>query len=276
MKTQFPLLPAIGFPRPRWSALVAVLLVGALFVSCALAADARRPDVRPKLVLLLADGHADTGNTALPGFAAQYLEREFRVVTVNGSMSNDDHSFDHAEEIANADVLLVSVTRRAPPKAQLELIRRHVRAGKAVVGIRTASHSFAISKGQPFPPGGADWPEWDAEVIGGNYTGLARGIPLVAPPAGQPASPIVSGLSLPYTANSALYKVSPLRAGAQPVLIGTVAGVPPEPVAWTFIRQDGGRTFYTSLGVAADFKNPGFNEFLRQAIRWAAGKPGRK
>ena len=124
-----------------------ILLIGSIFAANAFAADTQVRDPRRKLVLLLADAHADTGNAALPAFAAQYLAREFRVATVNGSMANDNHSFDRIEEIVDADVLLVSVARRAPPKAQLEVIRRHVAAGKAVVGIRTANHAFAVSKG---------------------------------------------------------------------------------------------------------------------------------
>lgn len=258
------------FPS-HWLALVMALVVGASCVAIGIPAHPPAKNPRKKLVMLLADGHADTGNTALPDFAKEFLDPEFRVVVLNGSMAADQHAFERMEEISDADVILVSVTRRAPPKAQLALVRRYVAAGKPIVGIRTATHAFAISKGQPFPAGGADWPEWDAEIIGGNYTGLVRGNPTVTPSPGSPLGPGVRNLGLPYTGNSPLYKVSPLRAGARPLLIGTVVGQPAEPVAWTFIRKDGGRTFYTSLGVAGDFKNAGFKEFLRDGIRWAAG-----
>lgn len=69
-----------------------------------------------------------------------------------------------------------------------------------------------------------------------------------------------------------LYEVPPLRTGAEPLHLGTVTGHPPEPVAWTFVRADGGRSFYTSLGVPADFQNPAFARLLRHGVLWAAGR----
>jgi len=251
----------------RWFALT---LIG---VGCATSAAAASRDLRKKVVLLLADPHVNSANLAIPEFAAKYLDREFRVVHVTGSITANENAFDRIDEVADADVLFVSVTRRAPPKAQLEVIRRYVSAGKAIVGIRTASHAFAISPGQPIPAGAADWPAWDVEAIGGTYGGrvLPPANPVVTTPSGEPPNAIVSGLVLPYTANSILYKMTPLMPGVQVILVGTIASQPAHPVAWTFTRKDGGRSFYTSMGVMEDFKNAGFNEFLRNAIRWAAG-----
>ena len=57
-----------------------------------------------------------------------------------------------------------------------------------------------------------------------------------------------------------------------PLLIGTIPDKPSEPVAWTFKRADGGKSFYTSLGHPSDFKNPAFRLLLANAIRWAAAR----
>ena len=38
------------------------------------------------------------------------------------------------------------------------------------MGIRTASHAFSPVKGKTVDAGNAEWPQWDAEVIGGSYT----------------------------------------------------------------------------------------------------------
>jgi type 1 glutamine amidotransferase len=54
-------------------------------------------------------------------------------------------------------------------------------------------------------------------------------------------------------------------------LTGTVEGHEAEPIAWTNIRTDGGRTFYTSLGHIDDFKQPAFRRLLSNAVYWAAG-----
>jgi type 1 glutamine amidotransferase len=143
-----------------------------------------------------------------------------------------------------------------------------------VVGIRTASHAFVLGKGQTLPAGHADWPTWDADVIGGNYANHhAKGpITQVTLAAGAPAThPILQGVPLPFTTSSTLYRNTPLRANTTPLLAGTIPGQPTEPLAWTFVRADGGRTFYTSLGGPEDFKNPAFVRLLRNGLKWAAG-----
>jgi type 1 glutamine amidotransferase len=54
--------------------------------------------------------------------------------------------------------------------------------------------------------------------------------------------------------------------------MGKVEGVEPhEPIAWTFARKDGGRTFYASPGGPDDFKINAFRRLLANGVRWAAG-----
>jgi len=258
-------------PLVRRSAVaICLFLAGAFFSAPAFGAGSEKKDTRKKLVMLIAEQEYETAAT-LPFFAAAYLAPDFRVVILQGSLAPGENTFDRIEEMADADVLLVSVRRRLMPPAHLGLIRRHVAAGKPVVGIRTASHAFSPARNQQVPAGSSAWPEWDAEVMGGNYTGHHSATLHPKITAARAGHAILRGLTLPYTFESSLYKASPLRAGAQPILMGAIAGQPPEPVAWTFTHSGGGRTFYTSLGIVADFKQPGFNEFLRNAVQWAAG-----
>jgi len=240
----------------------------AVAVSGVVAVSAQPPDLRKKLVLLIGDNEYETERT-LPAFVEAHLKDEFRVVVVSAGTSVTNSVFDKMEEIEDADVLLVSVRRRIPPKAQMDIVRRHVLAGKPVVGIRTANHAFARGRnGQP--EGGSDWPDWDRVVIGGNYTGYhPRGLVSHVTTA-TPDSPLLEGVKLPFESGAWLYKVQPLAARAQPVLTATVEGGMSEPIAWTFIRDDGGRTFYTSLGMPSDFENPSFAALLRNGVRWAA------
>jgi type 1 glutamine amidotransferase len=253
--------------------LMVVGLVATALTVQAQAADASRPseirDSRKKLVMLIAESEYETAQT-LPKFAAQFLEKDFRVVVVAGSMAEGATAFSGIEELTDADLLLVSVRRRTPPKEQLDVIRRYVQSGKPVVGIRTACHAFKLMKGSP-PAGDADWPEWDAEVIGGNYHNHYRIGSVATVTAVQPAHAILAGVTLPFTSSSTLYKVVPLRPRTEPLLVAAIAGESPEPVAWTFVRGDGGRTFYTSLGSPADFQNASFERLLRNGIFWAAG-----
>ena len=229
-------------------------------------------DARKKLVMLIAEPEYDTARS-LPEFAARHLATEFRVVIVTGSTAAGQNAFDRIEEVADADVLLVSVRRRTPPQAQFEVIRRHIQAGKPVVGIRTASHAFSLNKGQALAAGSADWPLFDHEVIGGNYAGHHGKAVLTTVTSTGPASAahlILRGVTLPFTSESTLYKNTPLRAGATALITGTIPGQPVEPLAWTFSRPGGGRTFYTSLGSPSDFQNPSFVQLLKNGILWAA------
>lgn len=241
------------------------------FTSLLLAtAAATAADSRKKLVLLIAEPEYETART-LPDFAAKHLAKEFRVVTVTGSAAAGETALEPISEIADADVLLVSVRRRTPPQAQLQAIRRHIESGKPVVGIRTASHAFALSRGQKLAAGNAEWPQFDAEVIGGNYNNHHRAGPAATVTASTPAAaqhPILRGVKLPFTSQSSLYKNSPLRPGATALLTAAIPDQAPEPVAWTFTRANGGRTFYTSLGGPSDFADPSFTQLLRNGILW--------
>lgn len=248
------------FPTP--TRLLFVLL-GLCFTLTASAADARK-----KLVMLIAEPEYDTVKT-LPAFAAQFLEKDFRVVAVTGSTEKDQNSFDKIGEIADADVLLISVRRRTPPKEQMEVIRAYIAKGKPVVGIRTASHAFVLRTGKP-TEGLADWPNWDADIFGGHYTNHHGHGPVATIKADVPDHAILKGVTVPFTSDAWFYKVSPLLPGATAILTGAIPNQPAEPVAYTFTRKDGGRSFYTSLGSPSDFQNASFQALLRNALLWAA------
>src|SRR3954467_11600436 len=80
------------------------------------AVDAKAaPEPRKKIVMLISGQSYETERT-LPAFATQFLEDKFKVAVVSGAMTNPSQRFDHIEEISDADVLLVSVWRRSPPK----------------------------------------------------------------------------------------------------------------------------------------------------------------
>lgn len=225
-------------------------------------------DSRKKLVLLISGQSYETERT-LPAFAERFLSDEFRVVVVSGAMSNPENRFIGIEELADADLLLVSVWRRTPPAEQLRVIRRYVESGRPVVGIATASHAFARRKTAALPPGSADWPEWDALVIGGHYTGHYPSGLITEVSAADPEHPILSGVQLPFRSKMELNRVSPVNPKAQVLLRGALEGHPPEPVAWTFTHYGQGKTFFTPLGHPDDFTQPPFQQLLLNAIRWA-------
>jgi hypothetical protein len=76
-----------------------------------------------------------------------------------------------------------------------------------------------------------------------------------------------------FQSKGSLYRFRDLKPGTIVSLIGTVEGKPDEPVAWTFVRTDGGKSFYTSLGHPFDFQEPQFVQMLANACLQACGEP---
>ncbi|GAB5403881.1 MAG: hypothetical protein Aurels2KO_21120 [Aureliella sp.] len=230
-------------------------------------------DRRPHIVTLIGESEYGTKDT-LPRFAAAHLSKNYRV-TIAHADTKDKNRIVGADAVRRADVLLVSVRRRALPKQQLDLVRAHVASGKPMVGIRTASHAFALRRGTP-PDGHDVWPEFDSQVWGGAYDGhygndLAVQLHAPTKDAGLISASDLAGL----VPGGSLYKNTPLQPGTTPVLHGSVDGAGKHPLAWTYVRSDGGKSFYTSLGHVKDFEQAEFQALLLRGIHWASGVDAR-
>lgn len=231
-------------------------------------------DKRPHLVIISAEDEYKTELT-LPPFAAEHLGKAFKTSFVfeTGDKKKDKHNLPGIDAVSDADLLLISVRRRLLPPEQLDLVRKHVASGKPIVGIRTASHPFSLRSDSP-PEGLAAWPEFDRDVLGGNYKGhtgndtkaIVERLPGVS-------HPILSGLpQTEYVSSGTLYKNAPINPRAVELLRGHIPEMEQQhPIAWTFQRDDGGKTFYTSLGHPGDFDSPYFKQLLLNGIYWAAG-----
>jgi nicotinamidase-related amidase/type 1 glutamine amidotransferase len=229
-------------------------------------------DRRPRLAILMAEDEYKTEET-LPKFAAEQLGK-FSVNTIFGSETQRNH-VPGLESIDEADALLVSVRRRPLTAQQLKHVQNFVAKGKPMIGIRTASHAFSLRDKQP-DAGLSAWPEFDASVWGGNYTNhFGNDIKSTVRVDDSAAKhSILAGIDLRgFMPGGSLYKTAPLGAGTQPLLFGKIAGEPEQPVAWTFIRSDGGRSFYISLGHKEDFAQAQFIALLSSGIHWACGLP---
>lgn len=232
-----------------------------------------RLDRRPHIVIMIGEQEYLTRVT-LPEFARQQLYADYRVSYVFADAENPNY-FHDSDQIADADLLIVSVRRRTPPVAQLKLVRDHIDAGKPVLGLRTASHAFSLRNNSP-PSGHTSWESFDGEVFGGNYQGHhgnkekddERTLVWRSSP---PDAPLLAGTNLQGEAptTSWLYKTSPLRPGTNVLMMGRVGQRQPhEPVSWTYVHQGGGRSFYTSLGHPDDFQNTDFIAMLKNAVDW--------
>lgn len=239
------------------------------WITCCFVGTRQVDAEQPHIVFLIAEREYQTEQT-LPDFCKQYV-RDGKSSFVYAD-PHEPNKLIGSEAVDTADLLVVSVRRRTLPPQQLNRIRRYVESGKPVIGIRTASHAFCL-RNKPPEDGFAAWPEFDSTVFGGNYTNHYKNSLIAMIQRVNPSSPsaesLLSGIKeLPCTSGGSLYRVSPLQEQAEVVLQGTVEGYGPEPVAWTFLRTDGGKSFYTSLGHVDDFHGPVLPHLLSNAIKW--------
>jgi type 1 glutamine amidotransferase len=231
----------------------------------------------PVVVFVIGEDEYLTWET-LPAFAnAQLRPRHYNVQIVHQDPA-DKHRFPGiVQALSDADLLVLSVRRRALPGEQLNAIRAHLVAGKPLIAIRTSSHAFTVrgadQEALAKDPERAEWTTFDAEVLGGNYTGhFGSGqTTRIRPVPEAEGHPILEGLDLRnFTSVASLYRTSPLAAGTTPLLLGEIPGDRVEPIAWTNIYgTNRARVFYTSLGHLEDFKQPLFQRLLWNAIVWA-------
>ena len=235
-----------------------------------------KDDARPRIAIIMAEDEYKTERT-LPEFARANLDRDFKTHFIFGD-AKDKYNLPGLSALDTADAALISVRRRVFPKVQMDKLKSFVAAGKPIVGIRTASHAFSLRPADKMPDGCTDWPDFDRDVLGGSYHNHhgadARDTFVWAVP-GAEKHPVMAGVSTGEIAVSAsLYKTEPLAAGTTLLMLGRFKdNLPHEPIAWTFQRKDGGKTFYTSLGHADEFKQSFFTTLLRNGIYWAAGVP---
>ncbi len=233
-------------------------------------------DTPPHVVFMIGESEYNTAST-LPVFAKRQLEyRGIRCTFVHVD-ENDPNDFAGLEALKEADLLFLSVRRRTPPKAQLDLVRAHLAKSKPLVGIRTASHAFDHD-----PPSAnhARWTKFDDEILGVDYRKHYGNKPPKPATVIQFATdaanhPILNGV--PHDAfevKSHLYKNKPVATSITVLMTGTLLGRDDisEPVAWTN-EANGGRVFYTSLGSVDDFAMPVFQRLLLNGILWALDEP---
>ena len=231
----------------------------------------------PRIVVMIGENEYQTWET-LPVFARADLEPLGYSVTFIRADAADKNNFPGlVDALRDADLLFLSARRRTPHADQLDAVRAYLNSGRPLVGIRTSCHAFIILGPKPADPKLEDWPEFGPDVLGCHYTKHLTDAPIVsiAVAPGAENHPILRGVSAAaLTGYVSPYAVSPLAGDAVPLLVATIPGHSPEPVAWTHVYgPNKARIFFTSLGGTGDFGNPGFRSLLVNGIAWALGKP---
>jgi type 1 glutamine amidotransferase len=164
--------------------------------------------------------------------------------------------------LGDCDVLLLNLYRTTPGPEDLKAIQQYFQAGRPVVGLRKASHSFQ------------NWVEADRIVFGARYGGhffKDRKAQTVFIEDRNKEHPLVKGFQ-PFMCGGGLYNYTQLAPEVEVLMSG---GPPGEfmPVTWTRIHKETrGRIFYTRYD-PNDLKNDeGCRQLVARALFWAADR----
>ena len=208
------------------------------------------------------------------------------------------------EALRKADLMVIATRFRNLPDEQMKEIDDYLRAGKPVVGMRTATHAFNIpadrkyahygwqSKLERMPDGFGRHVLGETWISHHGHHGHESTKGLIAP--GAKEHPILRGIADgDIWGPTDVYGVRlPLPGDSVPLVLGQVLeGMTPDspvvtgedakkndpmmPVAWTKTYSvDGGpkgRVFTTTMGAATDLASEGMRRLLVNACYWAAG-----
>jgi nicotinamidase-related amidase len=220
---------------------------------------------------------ADAKPDASPEVKKEYADYGMPIDTDGTTLPPTRHNLENLQILEDANLAMFFIRRRALESEKMLAVTKYIASGRPVIGIRTASHAFDAKGNVPRTGGGivaatestsnllAQWPEFDADVWGGNYQGhyghLKTGTEFSLVP-GMENHPILKGVK-PFTTLNWLYQNRPLRSSNAVVLmLGSNPGVPNEPVFW--INDD--RAIYTSLGYWDDWKEESFRNLMFNSV----------
>jgi len=227
----------------------------------------------PHIVFLITEDTLNyEAHKTIPVFA-ELVKKQlgYNVTVLLGSGTHGACTYPNFDVIDKADLLVVFARRIALPHEQMNKIKYHLRAGKPLIGIRTANHAFTVW--DKIADGFEGWPEFVPDVLGCENRGYGPVEPGTNISMNEKAAqhPILNGLPSQWHSKGNVYKVAPLLDSDCTVLLTGKANELTEPVAW--VRQAGdSKVFYTSMGHPTDFKTENFINLLLNAIKWAFEK----
>lgn len=246
----------------------------------------RSEEALPQLGKILALGH---------GFTCTVL---FAVDPATGEINPDVRTnIPGLEALDGADLMIIATRFRDLPDDQMAHIDRFLKAGGPVIGLRTATHAFAMTTSPTYASytWNAEGGGFGREILGETWVAhhgdhghqSTRGV--IAP--GEEGHPIARGLGAGAVwGPTDVYAVRlPLPEGCEPIVLGQVldgmtsdaepaAGAkndPMIPVGWVREFPEGShkprRVFATTMGAAVDLETEGTRRMLVNAVYWALG-----
>jgi type 1 glutamine amidotransferase len=247
----------------------------------------RSEEALPQLAKILARRH---------GFTCTVL---FAIDPKDGTINpNQTDNIPGLEALDKADLMVIFTRFRNLPDTQMKHIVEYVESGRPIIGMRTATHAFALES-PTYARYSWNSKEWDGgfgrQILGETWVNhhgehkkqSTRGI-LAKVPEGDS---ILRGLKDgDIWGPTDVYEVRlPLPGDSEPLVLGQVLeGMRPAdkpvvgkkndplmPIAWarTYKGTDGktGRVFATTMGASQDLESAGLRRLLVNACYWAVG-----
>ena len=238
------------------------ILLVALYCTFQLRADEKPAPDEPLSIHIISGSKEYKSQPSLEEFS-KHLQVNYKV-KVTASWGHDGiKELENLNALKDAEVMLVFARRMKLADEQMAIIRKHWNSGRPIVGIRTASHAFSNEDNQTF----------DRKVLGNNYQGHHGSEEVkVTGAESQATHPVLVGVGA-FTSKK-LYKCGDLPASTTILQYGDI-GKASYPV--TMVNEyNGGRVFYTSLGVPGDFNDENFRRLLTNAIFWTSHRDPNK
>jgi type 1 glutamine amidotransferase len=250
----------------------------------------RSEEALPQLAKILSKHH---------GFKCTVL---FAIDPKDGTINpNVNNNIPGLEQLKTADLMVIATRFRNLPEAQMKHVVDYVESGKPIIGLRTATHAFALGGGKyaKYSWNNREWSGgFGRQVLGEtwiNHHGhhgkeSTRG---VLAKEGKD-HPILKGIKDgDIWGPSDVYTVRlPLPDDSKPLVLGQVLeGMRPTdkpldgkkndpmmPVAWVktyTVDRKMGRVFTTTMGASQDLQSEGLRRLIVNACYWAVGLEAR-
>lgn len=254
---------------------------------------------RGKSIVLVSGDDEYRSEEALPELARILARHGFRCTVLfaidpaDGTIRPDfQTNIPGLEALDSADLMIIATRFRDLPDEQMGHIVRYVESGKPVIGLRTATHAFALKTSPKYAR--YSWNDkasggFGRKVLGETWIrhhgehGVQSTRGIIAPGAEQ--HPILRGIrSGDLWSPTDVYETRVPLPDCDPLVLGqALSGMKPDdppaggavnrpmmPVAWTR-TYNGARIFTTTMGAAEDLLNQAFRRMIVNACYWTLG-----
>ncbi len=248
------------------------------------------PYAQAKLHVVLVSGTLHySPELTLPAFAEELERFGFDTTVVIGRGDPEKQTSNvlpGIEALDDADTAIFFLRFLKLPDDEWAPFERYLRAGKPVIGLRTASHSFKYEEDHPR----FDWNDgFGRRAMGTPYVVHQQGKTDISVVERRLKHPIMANVSKSNWISEGTLYLTRLEPACVPLVIGTGNGrmrlleraigpvqvntTEADIVAWAWENEWGGRVFGTSLGHPADFAEESFTRMLMNSVFWSLDMP---